>query len=68
MNKFDIRTNLTDKGCISSISIDGKDISMKTTEIHFSHIAGQVPTLTVKMIPDEVTIQSIGSVQKKKLL
>ena len=68
MNKFDIRTNLTDKGCISSISIDGKDISMKTTEFHFSHIAGQVPTLTVKMIPDEVTIQSIGSVQKKKLL
>ena len=68
MNKFDIRTNLTDKGCISSIAIDGKDISMKTTEFHFSHIAGQVPTLTVKMIPDEVTIQSIGSVQKKKLL
>lgn len=68
MNKFNISTKMTDKGCFSSITIDGKDISMKTTEFHFSHIAGQVPTLTVKMIPDEVTIQSIGSVQKKKLL
>lgn len=68
MNKFDIKTNLTDKGCISSITIDGEEISMKTTEFHFSHIAGHVPTLTVTMIPDEVNIQAVGSVQKKKLL
>lgn len=68
MNKFDIRTNLTDKGCISSIAIDGKDISMKTTEIHFSHVAGKVPTVTLTMIPEEIVIQGVGSVQKKKLL
>ena len=68
MSEFNIKTTLNKNGCISSITVDGKDVSMKTTEIHFSHVAGKVPTVTLTMIPDEVNIQAVGSVQKKKLL
>lgn len=55
-------------GCLTTLKVDGIDLSMKTTEIIFRHKGGERPRLFVEFVPEHLEIQAIGSVTKKRLL
>lgn len=51
---------------ISSVMIDGEDVSMQISEVVYRHKAGEIPTLTVTYLVQETDIQAVGSVVVKK--
>ena len=53
---------------VTTVKIDGVDLSMKCKEITFRHKGGKIPTVTIDLIPDKVNSQVVGSVAKKRLL
>lgn len=51
---------------VSSVMIDGEDVSMQISEVVYRHKAGEIPTLTVTYLVQETDIQAVGSVLVKK--
>lgn len=51
---------------ITSVIIDGKDVSMQISEVVYRHKAGEIPTLTVTYLVQEAEIKTVGSVLVKK--
>ena len=51
---------------VSSVMIDGEDVSMQISEVVYRHKAGEIPTLTVTYLVQEAEIQAVGSVVVKK--
>lgn len=52
---------------VSSVMIDGKDVSMEISEVVYRHKAGEIPTLTVTYLVQEAEIKTVGSALVNKL-
>lgn len=52
---------------VSSVMIDGEDVSMQISEVVYRHKAGEIPTLTVTYLVQEAEIKTVGSALVKKL-
>lgn len=53
---------------VTTVRIDGQDVSIMTTEVTFTHKGGEIPTVTITLVPETVSIQAVGTVAKKRLL
>ena len=53
---------------VTTVRIDGQDVSGMTTEVTFCHKGGEIPTVTITLVPETVSIQAVGNVAKKRLL
>lgn len=60
------RVEIHTEQSVSSVMIDGKDVSMQISEVVYRHKAGEIPTLTVTYLVQETDIQAVGSVVVKK--
>lgn len=52
---------------VSSVMIDGKDVSIEISEVVYRHKAGEIPTLTVTYLVQEAEIKTVGSALVNKL-
>ena len=52
---------------VSSVMIDGKDVSMEISEVVYRHKAGEIPALTVTYLVQEAEIKTVGSALVNKL-
>ena len=55
MSTVVIRTD----GRVTSVLVDGVDYSKEATKVVFKHIAGDIPTVSLTFIPDEVEIVGV---------
>lgn len=64
-SKFEI---ITDDNTITTIFMNGQDISENAMSITFKHVAGGVPTVTIEYLADECTVRTLGEliIKKKK--
>ncbi len=60
------RVEIHTEQSVSSVMIDGEDVSMQISEVVYRHKAGEIPTLTVTYLVQETDIQAVGSVVVKK--
>lgn len=56
------RVEIHTEQSVSSVMIDGEDVSMQISEVVYRHKAGEIPTLTVTYLVQETDIQAVGSV------
>lgn len=61
------RVEIHTKQSVSSVMIDGKDVSMEISEVVYRHKAGEIPTLTVTYLVQEAEIKTVGSALVNKL-
>lgn len=61
--RVDIHTDQS----VSSVMIDGKDVSMEISEVVYRHKDGEIPTLTVTYLVQEAEIKTVGSALVNKL-
>lgn len=61
------RVEIHTEQSVSSVMIDGKDVSMEISEVVYRHKAGEIPTLTVTYLVQEAEIKTVGSALVNKL-
>lgn len=52
------KIKITGNNDSGSVIINGHDLSDKVKEVHYTHIAGTPPCLTVIILVDEITIKA----------
>ncbi|HIZ55149.1 MAG TPA: hypothetical protein H9671_02960 [Firmicutes bacterium] len=62
----EVNVQINTSGSVSSVLINGRDISMEASEVVYRHKAGEAPTLTVKYYVDNVDVQAVGCAMRKK--
>ena len=62
-SKFEITT---DNDTITTIFMNGQDITENAISVVFKHAAGEPPTVTVEYLADECTVRTLGELIIKK--
>lgn len=62
-SKFEI---VSDKDTMTTILMNGQDITENALSVTFKHAAGEVPTVTIEYLADECTVRTLGELIVKK--
>lgn len=62
-SKFEI---VSDKDTVTTILMNGQDITENALSVTFKHAAGEVPTVTIEYLADECTVRTLGELIVKK--
>lgn len=62
-SKFEI---VSDKDTVTTILMNGQDITENALSVTFKHAAGEVPTVTIEYLADECMVRTLGELIVKK--
>lgn len=62
-SRFEI---VSDEDVVTTILMNGQDITENALSVTFKHVAGEVPTVTIEYLTDECTVRTLGELIVKK--
>lgn len=62
-SRFEI---VSDEDVVTTILMNGQDITENALAVTFKHAAGELPTVTIEYLADECTVRTLGELIVKK--